>query len=135
MLCLVRQLALLSTLALAMVPFAAAQTDARRVGTWDVLQVLDAQGEDAPGSDEMATMTFTADGRLLVRLYGTPNAPIDETIKTSYRVEGDVIVAVAEDGKSRPLSYRVEGDTLLLSPDFGTEEVATLRRVVNTPDQ
>ncbi|GAB5534642.1 MAG: hypothetical protein Rubg2KO_08910 [Rubricoccaceae bacterium] len=125
----VRQLVALSLLALA-TPFAAAQTRSDLIGSWEAVRVLNADGEETTDSDDAVTMTFTEDGRLLIRLNDTPGNPRNsESIKASYSVEADALVLLNETGDEQRLFYRFEGDELVLSPDFATRETAYLRRI------
>lgn len=123
-----RQLAGLALLGLATFAPAAAQTDARLLGSWEVRRVLDANGEDDTKPNEGATMTFGADGTLVVQFTDADRKTVGEAIKTSYRVDGTVLIVRDDDEKERSLVYRFEDDELVLTPDPATLEVAYLRR-------
>lgn len=126
---LLRQLVGLVLLGLAGIAPTVAQTDARLVGSWEVLRVLNADGTDDTAQNDGAVMTFLADGTLTVRFYDTGRQEtVGEEITTTYRIESDVIVVLDTNGAERSLFYRFEGDELVLTPDPTTQEVAYLRR-------
>ncbi|MEO0559174.1 MAG: hypothetical protein AAF170_13430 [Bacteroidota bacterium] len=125
-----RQLVVLGVVAVATSSSAAAQTDL--IGTWEAVRVVDADGEERSDSNNSATMTFTKDGRLLIHLKEMGRS---ESIKASYRVEGDAIVAVNETGEEARLFFRFESDELALTPETGPQETAFLRRVTRKDDQ
>lgn len=125
-----RQPVLFGLIALAMSSWADAQTLPQLVGSWEAVRVLNADGEETADSDDSVTMTFTDDGRLFIRLNDIPGNPMSrESIKASYRVDGNALVLLNPDGDEQRLFFRFEGDELVLSPDFSTRETAYLRRL------
>ena len=120
-----RQLVVLSLLVLATSAGTDAQTISQLLGTWEAVRVLDADGEETPDSNDSVAMTFTDDGRLLLRLNQSDRSP---SIKASYRVEHDVLVLVNEDGEEQRVRFWFEGDELALRPETGQEQTAYLRR-------
>ena len=117
---LVHQLVVLSLVGLA-APVAA-QTDARLLGTWEVLRVVDADGKDITSPRDSGTLTFLESGMALAE------AADGDTFELPYRVANDTIVFATPEGLERLLVFRFEGIELALT-EPEEHETVYLRRV------